>query len=191
MSMRQSPSDSNPNPSNMPGPPVKTPASGSEGRKPGAQAEDGRFQPAADLRFPIVDLRRATPLWRLSNTLINVRNGALSRKDVKNEDRSDYVHENKGKATKCTPLKSGFLHKNAPIERQLTKICRAYWQKMRRLRDKKVTPAKSLSPVGNAILLMSGSFRPFRWGNVPGEYSNRRSTQNSKIRKSPGCRASP
>jgi hypothetical protein len=35
-------------------------------------------------------------LWRLTNTLIKVRNGALTHKDVKNEDRPDYVHENKG-----------------------------------------------------------------------------------------------
>ena len=35
-------------------------------------------------------------LWRLTNTLMKVRNGALTRKDVKNEDRPDYVYEKKG-----------------------------------------------------------------------------------------------
>ncbi|MGA3167221.1 MAG: hypothetical protein ABSF14_14025 [Terriglobia bacterium] len=39
---------------------------------------------------------RLRQLWRLTNTLIKVRNGALTHKDVKNEDRPDYVHENKG-----------------------------------------------------------------------------------------------
>jgi len=35
-------------------------------------------------------------LWRLTNTLIKVRNGALTQKDVKNEGRPDYVYQNKG-----------------------------------------------------------------------------------------------
>jgi hypothetical protein len=39
---------------------------------------------------------RLRQLWRLTNTLIKVRNGALTHKDVKNEDRPDYVYENKG-----------------------------------------------------------------------------------------------
>jgi hypothetical protein len=34
-------------------------------------------------------------LWRLTNVLFRVRNGALTHKDVKNEDRPDYVYENK------------------------------------------------------------------------------------------------
>jgi hypothetical protein len=32
---------------------------------------------------------------RLANALIKIRKGALGHKDVKNEGRSDYVHENK------------------------------------------------------------------------------------------------
>jgi hypothetical protein len=39
---------------------------------------------------------RLRQLWRLTNTLIKVRNGALTHRDVKNEDRPDYVYENKG-----------------------------------------------------------------------------------------------
>ena len=35
-------------------------------------------------------------LWRLTNVLFKVRNGVLIHKDVKNEDRPDYVYENKG-----------------------------------------------------------------------------------------------
>jgi len=35
-------------------------------------------------------------LWPLTNVLFKVRNGALIHKDVKNEDRPDYVYENKG-----------------------------------------------------------------------------------------------
>jgi len=34
-------------------------------------------------------------LWRLTDVLFKVRNGALTHKDVKNEDRPDYVYENK------------------------------------------------------------------------------------------------
>jgi hypothetical protein len=41
----------------------------------------------------------------------------LTLRDVKNEDRSGYVHENKWIATKCTPILTGLLHENAPIER--------------------------------------------------------------------------
>jgi flagellar biosynthesis/type III secretory pathway chaperone len=35
-------------------------------------------------------------LWRLTNTLMKVRKGGLTRKDVKNEGRSGNVYENKG-----------------------------------------------------------------------------------------------
>jgi hypothetical protein len=43
---------------------------------------------------------RLRQLWRLTNTLIKVRNRALTHKDVKNEDRPDYVYENKGERDK-------------------------------------------------------------------------------------------
>ena len=39
---------------------------------------------------------RLGQLWRLTDVLFKVRNGALTHKDVKNEDRPDYVYENKG-----------------------------------------------------------------------------------------------
>ena len=35
-------------------------------------------------------------LWRLTNVLFKVRNGALIHKDVKNEGTSGDVYENKG-----------------------------------------------------------------------------------------------
>ena len=35
-------------------------------------------------------------LWRLTNMLFRVRNGALTPRDVKNEDRPGYVYENTG-----------------------------------------------------------------------------------------------
>jgi hypothetical protein len=57
------------------------------------------------------------PWWRLANTLTAVRNGALTLKDVKNEDRSDYVHENTGDADTMSSDEHGFLHGNAPIAR--------------------------------------------------------------------------
>jgi hypothetical protein len=43
----------------------------------------------ADFRF-----EERPPLWRLTNVLFKVRNGALPHRDVKNEDRSGYVYEN-------------------------------------------------------------------------------------------------
>ena len=54
-------------------------------------------------------------LWRLTNMLVKVRNGALAHKDVKNEGRSDYVHENTGNMDKMSCDETGFLHENAPI----------------------------------------------------------------------------
>jgi hypothetical protein len=56
-------------------------------------------------------------LWRLTNVPFRLWNGALTLRDVKNGDRSGYVHENKWGATKCIPILVGFLHENAPIER--------------------------------------------------------------------------
>jgi hypothetical protein len=71
--------------------------SGSGGRKSAARAEDGRFQPAADLRLSIVDLRSVPPrLWRLTNALTKVQKKALTHKDVKNEECSSEFFENKG-----------------------------------------------------------------------------------------------
>ena len=49
----------------------------------------------------------------LSTALI----GAQTHKDVKNEDRPGYVHENTGNDDKMSCYKCGFLHENAPIGR--------------------------------------------------------------------------
>jgi hypothetical protein len=54
-------------------------------------------------------------VWRLTNTPIKVRKGALTLRDVKNEGRSGYVHENTGNDDKMSSAKHGFLHENAPI----------------------------------------------------------------------------
>jgi hypothetical protein len=61
---------------------------------------------------------RLRQLWRLTSTLIKVRNGALTHKDVKNEDRPDYMCENKGAMDKMDEKPSGFLAENARITRQ-------------------------------------------------------------------------
>jgi hypothetical protein len=55
-------------------------------------------------------------LWRLTNTLIKVRKGALTKKDVKNEDRSDYVYENKGEYDKMSSEKQAILQEDTTIE---------------------------------------------------------------------------
>jgi hypothetical protein len=55
-------------------------------------------------------------LWRLTNMLFRVRNGGLTLRDVKNEDRPGYVYENTGDGDKLSCDNTGFLQKNAPIE---------------------------------------------------------------------------
>ena len=48
--------------------------------------------------------------------LFRVRAGGLSLRDVKNEDRSGYVHENKGDDDKLSIDKHAIYQENAPIE---------------------------------------------------------------------------
>jgi hypothetical protein len=43
-------------------------------------------------------------------------NGALTRRDVKNEDRSGYVHENTEIDDKMSADGAAFLQENAPME---------------------------------------------------------------------------
>ena len=54
-------------------------------------------------------------LWRLTNVLFKVRNGALTRRNVKNEDRSDYVYENTCTEDKMSGDGASFLQENASI----------------------------------------------------------------------------
>ena len=56
-------------------------------------------------------------LWRLMNMLFRVRNGELTRREIKNEDRTGYIHENKGDGDKMSSENQGFLQENAAIER--------------------------------------------------------------------------
>ncbi len=115
MSARKSPTFSKPSPSKLRSQQSKISASGSGGRKSKAHAKDGRFQPAADLRLTIVDLRSAHPRWRLTNKLTEVRNGALTLRDVKNEDRSGYVYENTVNDDKMSGEKTSFCTKMYPF----------------------------------------------------------------------------
>jgi hypothetical protein len=73
--------------------------------------EDFRLRLTYDCRFTIVDLRTAPPLWRPTNTLTKARSGALSHKNIKNEDRSGYMHENTGLLTKCHAINAAFYTK--------------------------------------------------------------------------------
>jgi hypothetical protein len=50
-------------------------------------------------------------LWRLTNMLFRVRNGALAPRDVKNEDRPGYVYENKDDNDKMSIEKPAFYTK--------------------------------------------------------------------------------
>jgi hypothetical protein len=56
-------------------------------------------------------------LWRLTNVLFKVRNGALTHKDVKNEGTSGDVYENKGASDTMAENKRDFLAENAQIPR--------------------------------------------------------------------------
>jgi hypothetical protein len=66
----------------------------------------------------IIEDSSLRPLWRLTNTLIKVRNGALThRRDVKNEGTSGDVYENKGASDTLTDNQSAFWPTNAKIAR--------------------------------------------------------------------------
>ena len=54
-------------------------------------------------------------LWRLTNMLFRVRNGGLTLRDVKNEDRPGYVHENKDDDDKMSGEKHGSYTKMHPL----------------------------------------------------------------------------
>ena len=56
-------------------------------------------------------------LWRLTNVLFRVRNGALAPRDVKNEGTSGDVYENKGEGDTMTDNGSGFVAENVRIMR--------------------------------------------------------------------------
>jgi hypothetical protein len=63
-------------------------------------------------RMEDAHLRR---LWRLTNTLMKVRQGGLTPKDVKNEGRSGNVYENKGLDDKMPDEKSDTSAGSMPI----------------------------------------------------------------------------
>jgi hypothetical protein len=94
-SASKSPSLSIPSLSNLRSQQGKIPPTGPEGRKSGTHPEDGRLQPVAEFGLSICDLGKRPAIFGVTTTRTKVRKGALSRKDVKNEGRSDYVHENK------------------------------------------------------------------------------------------------
>jgi hypothetical protein len=59
----------------------------------------------------IVDCRLGKCLpkcWRLNNGFFKVQNGALTPRDVKNEDRPGYVYENTRNDDKMSGEKTGF-----------------------------------------------------------------------------------
>jgi hypothetical protein len=56
-------------------------------------------------------------LWRLTNVLFKVRNGALTHRDVKNEGTSGDMYENKGASDIMSGNRDGFFEENAEIAR--------------------------------------------------------------------------
>jgi hypothetical protein len=65
----------------------------------------------------IMEDSRLRPLWRLTSTLINVRNGALTHRDVKNEGTSGDVYENKGEDDTMSCYRDDFLAEHLRIVR--------------------------------------------------------------------------
>ena len=76
--------------------------------------EDSSLRLIVNPRLLIVDLRNA-PFWLLTNVLFRVRCGELTLRDVKNEDRPGYVHENTGHDDKMSSEKPGFYTKMHPF----------------------------------------------------------------------------
>src|SRR5271157_1257969 len=86
------------------------PAPSFEGQQNAAHANDGRFQPAADLRLSICEL---PPLWPLTEMRNEIRNGPLTQ--IKNhDDRSRNVYENTENDDKMSGEKTGFYTKMHP-----------------------------------------------------------------------------
>jgi hypothetical protein len=65
----------------------------------------------------------------LALKLIEWETGGLTLRDVKNEDRSDYVYENTGSDDKMYTQKHGLLQNKVPIAGELTRIERNSWPK--------------------------------------------------------------
>ena len=106
-------------PSNGQGQQSEIPAAASAGRKSRAHAQDGRFEPAVDCRFPVVDCRFAKrpPLWRIIKPLTKVPNAVAACRDVDDNDRTHYVHESKETSTKGTPLNPDFCSEMGCVQR--------------------------------------------------------------------------
>src|ERR1035441_8990552 len=79
----------------------------SAGRNSNAGVRGTKPRGASGWKIPTTDLRLL--IGNLSER------GRQSIKMLRNEGRSDYVYENTGTPTKCTPLKTASLHGNAPI----------------------------------------------------------------------------
>ena len=128
MPMRKSTSFSNPNSSGLRSPRVE---SGVRMRRTKfeAHAEDERFQPAEELPMPIFDcgfsvasiVARQHPAHDQDGSILNRKSsidnyqGTPTHKDVKNEGRTDYVYENKVRATKCHAKNAVFYTKMHPL----------------------------------------------------------------------------
>jgi len=75
--------------------------------------EDCSLRLIYDCRLPIGEA--PLPLWRLKKMLFKVRNGDLTLRDVKNEDRPGYMYENTGNDDKMSGEKTGFYTKMYPL----------------------------------------------------------------------------
>jgi hypothetical protein len=85
-----------------------------------------RRQAISSMQTPDFSARQTTSLYLISMGCPLPLTGALTLRDVKNEDRPGYVYENTGNIDKLSTPKTGFLQKNAPIARYLTTIGQVY-----------------------------------------------------------------
>ena len=79
-------------------------------RRANAQKSQGPVTPQGKANTAAAHLLQS---WRLTRTLMKIREGVLDQKDSKNEDRSEEVIENKGQDDNMPEKKSDFVPENA------------------------------------------------------------------------------
>jgi len=77
----------------------------------------------------IDDSRFLLPVWRWSIEDWEVSSGALPHRNIKSEDRTDYVYENTGSIDKMADNVPGFLPENVRILRKWTTINELFGRK--------------------------------------------------------------
>jgi hypothetical protein len=107
-----------------------------------------------DCRLPIED-------WE-------ARSGAVTHRNVKYEDRTDYVYENTGSIDKIADNQPGFLAENVRISRKWTTIDRAFGRKCTGYAKIRGEGGPKIgSPAGRSIEALAEHQIGFRWPDDP------------------------